>query len=92
MFALRDGAALYESIYETSLWWLATIWIGGPLLIVAAVVTAAWIVGDLRNHFDLLRDDRTEGSYLVEASLVVVCLATLVGVTGYVLYLGARFS
>ena len=86
MFGFLDGKEFYESIYHTSLWWLVTMAVICPLLVVAAVVLAVWIVGELREHFDLLRDDRTEGSYLVEASRVLACLAILLAIGGYFIY------
>ena len=86
MLALLDGKAFYESVHNTGIWWLVTLAVICPLLIVVGLIALVCIFGELRDYFGMVRDDRTEGSYLVEASLALACVAILVAVASYVVY------
>jgi ABC-type sulfate transport system permease component len=86
VLAFLDGNEFYESVYSTGIWWLVTLAVICPLLVVGGIVILVWILGELRDYFDVLRDDRTEGSYLVEASLALLCVVLLVAVASYVAY------
>jgi len=86
LFALKNVAEWNQWINDTGLWFVLVMLVIGPGLVGIAMLVVLRILDLLRDHFHLVRDDRTEGSYLVEASLVVASVAIIIASVCYIVW------